>query len=214
MHTDSWAMPVCIPDALDPSDSEHFEMDPPTPSPSDGVPYVGGEPPYGFVLNATTRMLLPDDGEQAVIAEAVRLHGRGLSLRGVSRELALAGMVSRTGAPFAASQVSRLVVGPPPHVPATRRQRAIATALYRASAYGVARERVDPVAVFVRDHWRCRICGRETPKERMGNPAALDAPTVDHIIPMSRGGPHTYANVRCACHSCNSGKRQPKLVRV
>ena len=32
-------------------------------------------------------------------------------------------------------------------------------------------------------------------------------PTLDHIIPLAKGGTHTWNNVQCACAMCNSEKR-------
>jgi 5-methylcytosine-specific restriction endonuclease McrA len=29
------------------------------------------------------------------------------------------------------------------------------------------------------------------------------APTLDHIVPLSKGGSHTYDNLQCACFRCN-----------
>lgn len=66
-------------------------------------------------------------------------------------------------------------------------------------------ERVDPVVVFTRDGWRCQLCGAETPKSKMGKREPR-APTVDHIVPLSRGGAHSYQNTQCACLSCNLKK--------
>jgi len=43
--------------------------------------------------------------------------------------------------------------------------------------------------------WRCAYCGKK--------PAKL---TQDHVIPLSRGGSHTPANIVPACTSCNSSK--------
>lgn len=65
-------------------------------------------------------------------------------------------------------------------------------------------ENIDPTVVFERDGWSCRICG--DPVKR-GCPH-LDplAPTIDHIIPVSKGGPHTMANVQCAHRVCNTRK--------
>jgi 5-methylcytosine-specific restriction endonuclease McrA len=31
-------------------------------------------------------------------------------------------------------------------------------------------------------------------------------PTIDHIVPLSRGGKHSWGNVKLACFSCNSAK--------
>lgn len=45
----------------------------------------------------------------------------------------------------------------------------------------------------------CHYCGRKTP------PADL---TMDHIIPMSRGGKTVKGNVVPACKECNNRKKQ------
>lgn len=42
---------------------------------------------------------------------------------------------------------------------------------------------------------RCWMCGK-------------DADTIDHVIPLSRGGSHWPANLRPACRSCNAKKGQ------
>lgn len=75
----------------------------------------------------------------------------------------------------------------------------------RARLFGVAYEPVNPMRVFSRDGWRCQICGKPTPKERRGT-LRSNAPELDHRIPISRGGPHTYDNVQCACRQCNASK--------
>lgn len=76
----------------------------------------------------------------------------------------------------------------------------------RAIRHGATIERVDKVKVFARDGWRCRLCGVETPREAMGSMAPI-APELDHIVPLSRGGGHTYDNTQCACARCNRAKR-------
>lgn len=51
-------------------------------------------------------------------------------------------------------------------------------------------------AEILREHnHRCRYCGSQTKL------------TVDHVIPLSKGGEHSRANVVPACQSCNSKKR-------
>ena len=54
--------------------------------------------------------------------------------------------------------------------------------------------------VLRRDHHSCQYCG--TKKDL----------TLDHVIPRSRGGRHTWDNVVAACSKCNSRKsnRTPK----
>jgi len=49
-------------------------------------------------------------------------------------------------------------------------------------------------AVFARDAWKCQYCGGL-------------AETVDHLVPRSRGGAHSWENVVAACKKCNSRKR-------
>jgi 5-methylcytosine-specific restriction endonuclease McrA len=74
----------------------------------------------------------------------------------------------------------------------------------RARRYGVAYEAIRIKEVFERDDYRCGICGEQTdPEAKVPEP---HAPTLDHIVPMSAHGPHTYSNVQCACFRCNSIK--------
>lgn len=75
----------------------------------------------------------------------------------------------------------------------------------RAARYGVPYEPINPIAVFERDGWTCKGCGRPTPKGFRGTLAA-SAPELDHIIPMSKGGGHLWANVQCLCRACNGAK--------
>lgn len=78
-----------------------------------------------------------------------------------------------------------------------------------ARRHGVTYERIDRAKVFARDGWRCQICGRKTLKAN--GVRRLTEATLDHRIPISKGGDHTYANVQCACRSCNEakGNKQP-----
>ena len=48
-------------------------------------------------------------------------------------------------------------------------------------------------AVFARDGWACQYCG-------------APAENVDHVIPRSLGGGHTWDNVVAACRRCNARK--------
>jgi 5-methylcytosine-specific restriction endonuclease McrA len=75
----------------------------------------------------------------------------------------------------------------------------------RAAERGVHAEAVDPIKVFDRDGWRCQLCGIRTPKAKRGT-CKPDAPELDHIIPLSKGGEHTYRNTQCACRRCNGAK--------
>ena len=56
-----------------------------------------------------------------------------------------------------------------------------------------ARVALNRRAVFVRDGHRCQYC--DAPAEN-----------IDHVIPRSKGGPHTWENVVAACRPCNARK--------
>jgi 5-methylcytosine-specific restriction endonuclease McrA len=66
-------------------------------------------------------------------------------------------------------------------------------------------ENVKADVVFARDGWRCQLCGHKVRPDKRGTAHRL-APELDHIVPVSAGGSHTYANIQCACRECNSKK--------
>lgn len=62
--------------------------------------------------------------------------------------------------------------------------------------------------VIKRDHNICQICGIKcNPDDKSWGSYGATYPTLDHIIPLSKGGAHTWNNVQCACAMCNSKKR-------
>lgn len=62
-------------------------------------------------------------------------------------------------------------------------------------------EAIKVIDVFKRDKWVCGICGMQTDKSaRVPEPKA---PTLDHVVPLAKGGTHTMDNVQCACFECN-----------
>ena len=66
---------------------------------------------------------------------------------------------------------------------------------------------VEPVLaseVMHRDRWVCGLCGGDIPPGAEW-PDRLSA-SVDHIIPLSRGGEHSIANVQASHLGCNSRK--------
>jgi endogenous inhibitor of DNA gyrase (YacG/DUF329 family) len=75
----------------------------------------------------------------------------------------------------------------------------------KAVERGVNAESVDPIKVFVRYKWKCYICGANTPRHLRGSNDNR-SPELDHIIPVSKGGAHTYANTALACRKCNAEK--------
>lgn len=79
--------------------------------------------------------------------------------------------------------------------------------------WGNVRSRQRPVAspagytdreIFERDGWRCHLCGQ--PVERIGNRRNPDGATIDHVVPLSRGGTDEPENVATAHWRCNRDK--------
>lgn len=64
--------------------------------------------------------------------------------------------------------------------------------------------------VFERDGWLCQLCRRPLRRD-VAVPHPL-APTLDHIIPLARGGEHSYRNVQAAHFICNSRKSDSLLA--
>ncbi|WP_166790755.1 HNH endonuclease [Cryobacterium mannosilyticum] len=65
-------------------------------------------------------------------------------------------------------------------------------------------DRFDPLEVYERDEWMCQICGAEVNREVL-YPDSWSA-TLDHIVPLSRGGNHTRENSALAHLYCNLKK--------
>ena len=71
----------------------------------------------------------------------------------------------------------------------------------------------------------CPTCGKEFyPKIRQNRKTyddkyerdgtvivGLTYPTIDHVVPLSKGGLHAWSNVRLACKDCNSKKSDAVL---
>lgn len=78
----------------------------------------------------------------------------------------------------------------------------------RAKRYGVEYDRTITLNKLIkRDGMTCYICGKTCTKDdkRWGT-FGPDYPTIDHVIPLCKGGTHTWDNVRIACGECNDAK--------
>lgn len=75
---------------------------------------------------------------------------------------------------------------------------------YRARKRDAFVEDVDRSAVLERDGWRCGICGERIPK-RAKYPDPQSA-SIDHVVPLSKGGKHEMRNVQAAHLICNALK--------
>lgn len=74
----------------------------------------------------------------------------------------------------------------------------------RAKAYGVAYEPINRLHIYERDGWKCGICAEKIDRS-LKHPHPL-AVSLDHIIPISRGGGHVKENVQAAHWKCNINK--------
>lgn len=74
----------------------------------------------------------------------------------------------------------------------------------RAKLKGVLVEVFDRVEIFERDRWKCQIC--KEPVDRKAEAPDPRAPSLDHILPISRGGKHERSNVRTSHLGCNVRK--------
>lgn len=74
----------------------------------------------------------------------------------------------------------------------------------RARKIGADSEIVDPSYIFSRDKWLCHLCGKRVDSRLNGNDPM--GPTVDHVLPLSKGGEHSNANVALAHRLCNVRK--------
>lgn len=66
--------------------------------------------------------------------------------------------------------------------------------------------------IFERDGWECRVCG-DSVDQSVRWPHPLSA-TLDHILPVSKGGPHARSNVQLAHAFCNLSKSDGEVERA
>lgn len=60
-----------------------------------------------------------------------------------------------------------------------------------------ARVRFNRKWVFLRDDYKCQYCGKELEAKEC---------TIDHVVPVSKGGKTTWHNVVTSCQTCNHDK--------
>jgi len=80
----------------------------------------------------------------------------------------------------------------------------------RAKKYGVLRVKYCRNEIFVRDQWKCQLCNcclrrKWTFNRKTLVPHHRNA-TIDHIVPMSKGGDDAEWNVQACCLACNGKK--------
>lgn len=89
--------------------------------------------------------------------------------------------------------------------PAGKASRKAASKRRRAKKAGAVTVIFSDSEIYERDDWRCQLCGRKT--DRRKKSPHPRSPSIDHIIPISKGGSHTPGNCQCACLLCNATKQ-------
>lgn len=79
-------------------------------------------------------------------------------------------------------------------------------------AAAATNEKFSREEIFKRDRWRCQICGGRV--DRKAKPHTPLAPTLDHIVPLSKGGVHSRVNSQCAHFRCNAKKHTRTLGQM
>ena len=79
----------------------------------------------------------------------------------------------------------------------------------------VGRHTVSPATrlrIYERDNWTCYLCG--FPVDRIAVPPDLEAPTLDHVVPLRSGGSNEVENLKTAHFYCNCVKGAKSLEMV
>lgn len=74
----------------------------------------------------------------------------------------------------------------------------------RAQKLGTQVEDIRPVDIYERDIWLCGLCLTAVDPD-VSWPDPMSA-SLDHVLPLSKGGTHTYENVQLAHLTCNVSK--------
>jgi hypothetical protein len=74
----------------------------------------------------------------------------------------------------------------------------------RARMWSREIEDFDDIEIFVRDNWICGLCG--DPVDGSLRAPVAGSPSLDHVLPISRGGSHTARNCQLAHLGCNIRK--------
>ncbi len=59
--------------------------------------------------------------------------------------------------------------------------------------------------IFLRDDYQCQYCGDILSERKL---------TIDHVLPLSKGGGHEWHNVVAACSKCNNKKADRTLEQA
>jgi hypothetical protein len=79
------------------------------------------------------------------------------------------------------------------------------TRRHRIRTHPVEAERFTTREIAERDDWLCHLCDGEVSPEDW---------SIDHLVPVSKGGPHIRSNVRLAHKLCNSVRGAEELLNL
>lgn len=159
--------------------------------------------PYQAVVYLLLHRLAVRDGEQETvrvgkrtIAASLGKGSRGAqgNYRQISAKLTQLASIGCISILDTNRNGTSYIVRQPREVPAVRERLAVGTPEPELDYYR------DPSlrrALFERDRWLCRYCG---------DVVMDDAATLDHVVPVSKGGEHTAENLVTCCLTCNSIK--------
>ena len=74
----------------------------------------------------------------------------------------------------------------------------------RAMKLGTQTEKIHSLTVYERDAWTCGLCSTLV-DQNLAHPHPMSA-SLDHVLPLAKGGTHTYTNVQLAHLTCNVSK--------
>ena len=83
-------------------------------------------------------------------------------------------------------------------------RRKAASQKRRAQKLGTQVEDIRPIDIYERDIWLCGLCLTPVDPD-VSWPDPMSA-SLDHVLPLSKGGTHTYENVQLAHLTCNVSK--------
>lgn len=90
----------------------------------------------------------------------------------------------------------------------------------RLKRYGQKENGITLTRLYNRDKGICYLCGRtcdwndKTTNENGTIICGDNYPSIEHVIPLSLGGPNEWDNVRLACRGCNNAKRAHSDVKI
>lgn len=94
----------------------------------------------------------------------------------------------------------------------TKCQKRVARRRRRAYKKGAGYKTLTYWTIAERDAWTCQLCGKPVDTDAVA--PHPNSPTLDHIVPLSRGGDHSAENAQLAHFICNSTKSDGLAVSV